>query len=176
MFQLSQSFLNRPVMSLRTGSQVATSLEAIINPNNLKIEGFYCQDSKDKKQRLVLLSQDIRDVVSQGLVINDQEVLTPPQDLVRLKKTMDINFSLLGKPVATVSKDRLGKVSDYAVEVETLYISKIYVSQSVLKSLSGGGLIINRDQIVEITNKKIVVQDIVQPTSAAVSPATAPVN
>ena len=159
MFQLSASFINRPVMSLRTGGQISQILEAIINPNNLKIEGFYCQDRTNRKQRLVLLSQDIRDVLPQGIAINDQDVLGPPEELVRLKDVMALKFILIGKPVVTVSKERVGKVSDYAVETETMYIQKLYVAQSVIKSLSGGGLSVERSQIEEITNRKIVIQD-----------------
>ncbi len=173
MLQLSGSFLNKPVMSLRTGGQIATVMAPIINPNNLKIEGFYCQDRFDK-HRVVLLYQDIRDVIKQGLVVNDHDVLVVPEELVRLKDIMGINFELLNKPVVTVSKEKVGKISDYAVEVETMFIQKIYVSQSLLKSLSGGNLSIDRNQIVEITNRKIVINDLLRPTKSA-APAMAPV-
>ena len=173
MFQLSSSFLNQPVMSLRSGGPVAQTVEAIINPNNLKIEGFYCEDPRNKKERLVLLSQDIRDIVPQGIAINDQEVLTSPEELVRLKEILTIGFKLIGKPVVTASKERVGKVSDYAIEVETMYVQKLYVAQSVVKSFSGGALSIERDQIVEITNRKIVIQDILKGAPAG---ATVPAS
>lgn len=170
---LSQSILNRPVMSLRTGTKVATTTKAIINPNNLKIEGFYCQDSIEKKKQLILLAQDIRDILPAGLVVNDHDVLAEPHDLVRLKKLLDLNFDLLGKPVVSVSKAKFGKVSDYSTEISTLYVKKLYVSQSVIKNLSGGSLGIDRNQIVEITNRKIVIQDPLQPLKAT-APAPAP--
>lgn len=145
-------------MSLRTGQPVATSTKAIINPDNLKIEGLYCNDRFDKST-LVLLYQDIRDVLIQGIVVNDHDVLTEPEDLIRLKKVMDIDYEVMGKTVVTTSGKRLGKVSDYAVEVETMYIQKIYVSRSILKDFSGGSLGIGREQIQEMTDKKIVVND-----------------
>ncbi len=173
MLQLSGSLLNRPVMSLRTGGQVATTQGAIINPNNLKLEGFYCQDRLSKK-RVVLLYQDIRDVVKQGLVVNDHDVLVDPLELVRLKDIMELNFELLDKAVVTVSKEKVGKVSDYAVEIETMFIQKIYVSQSLLKSLSGGNLSVDRSQIVEITNRKIVISDLLK--AAKATPAIAPLT
>lgn len=158
MLCLSERLLNRPVMSLRTGQPVATTTRAIINPDNLKIEGFYCVDRFDKST-LVLLYQDIRDVLTQGIVINDHDVLADPDDLVRLKKIMDIDFELPGKRVVSTSGTRLGKVSDYAVEVETMYIQKLYVARSILKDFAGGGLGIARDQVQEITDKKIIVSD-----------------
>ncbi len=166
MLRLSESVLNRPVMSLRTGQQVATAREPIINPNNLKIEGFYCSD-KFTKGELVLLYQDIRDIIPQGFVIDDHDVLTPAEELVRLKDIMQLNFTLIGKPVVTISKEKVGKVSDYATELETMYVQKIYVSQSVFKSLSGGNLGIDRSQINEITDRKIIINELLKGTPAA---------
>ena len=169
---LSKSLLNRPVLSLRTGGIVATTLQAIINPNNLHIEGFYCQDSFDKK-RLVLLTQDVRDLIPKGLVVNDHSVLSEPGDLVRLNEIMKLNFELIGKPVVTQHKARLGKVTDFATDAVSLYIQKLYISQSVFKSLAGGNMGIDRSQIIEITSRKIVVQDPLQ-LSKVKAPATAP--
>ena len=161
MLQLSESLLNKPVMSLRTSQQVATVTEPIINPNNLKIEGFYCNDKFSKKE-LVLLYQDIRDVIPQGFVIDDHDALVDAHDLVRLKDVMRLNFKLIGKPVVTTRKERIGKVSDFATEIETMYIQKIYVTQSILKSFTGGNLGIDRNQINEITDKKIIVNELLK--------------
>lgn len=165
MLRLSESILNQPVMSLRTGQQVAMARQPIINPNNLKIEGFYCND-RFTKDELVLLYQDIRDIIPQGFVIDDHDVLTPADELVRLKDIMQLNFTLIGKPVVTVNKERVGKVSDFATEMETMYVQKIYVSQSLLKSFSGGNLGVDRSQINEITDRKIIINELLKGTPA----------
>jgi len=168
MLRLSGTLLNRPVLSLRTGGLVATTTTPIINPDNLKIEGFYCFGNDDKNVK-VLLYQDIRDIIPQGFIIDDYGVLADPQELIRLEKVMQLGFDPLGKQVVTVSKQKVGKVSDYATEMETMYIQKIYVSQSLLKSFTGGNLGIERSQIHEITPKKIIVQDLLKR-----APATTP--
>jgi uncharacterized protein YrrD len=157
-------------MSLRTGQEVAIATEPIINPNNLKIEGFYCDDHFSN-EKLVLLYQDIRDIIGQGFVIDDHDVLASPSELVRLKQVLDINFALLGKPVVTTDKERLGKVNDYATEIETMYIQKIYVTQGMFKSLTSGSLGIDRNQINEITDKKIIVLNPLQGVQATASAA-----
>lgn len=176
MLQLTKTLLNCPILSLRTGGVIGTTTQAIINPNNLKIEGFYCDDHFSK-QRAVLLSQEIREVIPAGLVVNDTDALTDPSELVRLREVLELAFELIGKQVVTVSKERVGKVNDYAADSATLYVQKIYVSQNLLKNFSGGQLSVDRTNIVEITNKRIVIQDILQPTKAArtTSPVTAPV-
>jgi sporulation protein YlmC with PRC-barrel domain len=174
MLQLSQSIMNQPVMSLRTSAEVATAIRPIINPNNLKIEGFYCEDRFHKGQPLILLTQDIREHLPQGFVVNDHEVLAQPEDLIRLQKVLEIDYQLLGKQVITTKKQRVGKITDYALESTTFYIQKLYASQPLLKSMSGQ-LSIDRTQIVEITDKKIVVQEILNPIKGA-APVTAPAS
>jgi sporulation protein YlmC with PRC-barrel domain len=171
MLQLSASLLNKSVFSLRTGQPVARVTGAVFNPNNLKIEGFYCQDSVNK-QTLVLLYQDIREVLKEGFVVNDHDVLVDPGELVRLKDILALKFELIGKQVETTSKQKIGKVSDFAVETETMFVQKIYASQSLLKSLTGGSLSIDRSQINEITNKRIVINDLLDDTRVT-APATA---
>jgi sporulation protein YlmC with PRC-barrel domain len=165
MLQLSSMLINRPVLSLRTGTEVATALEPIINPGNLKIEGFYCQDNRSRQQ-LILVSQDIRDVMPRGMIINDHDQLVQPEELVRLNPVMRLSFVLIGKPVVTVSGHKLGKIGDYSVDIDSMFIQKIYVTQSIFKSFNGGNLGIDRTQIVEITDKKITVSDLMQKVPA----------
>jgi sporulation protein YlmC with PRC-barrel domain len=170
MLQLSGTLINRPIMSLRTGTQIATATAPIINPNNLKIEGFYCIDKFDNKQ-LVMLYQDIRDIITQGFVVDDHDKLSEPSELIRLQELMDLNFDLIGKPVQTVSKHKVGKVSDYAVETTTMFIQKLYAAQSVLKSFTGGSLSIDRTQIHEITDKRIIINDLLKTVPATAAAA-----
>lgn len=169
MLQLSSTLLNKQVMSLRTGMAIATVTAPLFNPDNLKIEGFYCTDRFEKKE-LVLLYQDIRETLPQGYVVNDHDVLADASELVRLKRVIDIDYELIGKPVVTVDKHKVGKVSDYATETETMFVQKIYVSQSILKSLTGGSLSIDRTQINELTPKKIIINEL---TKGATVPASA---
>lgn len=174
MLQLSAAIIGKPILSLQTGAPVGQTLGAIINPNNLKIEGFYCQDRFEKKQ-MILLSQEVRDILPQGLVVNDHHALSDPEELIRLKDILDLGFDLINKPVHTVGKHRVGKVADYATDSSSLYIQKLYVTRSILKSLNTGQLSVDRTNIVEITSKKIIIQEILKGTSAG-APATAPLG
>lgn len=165
MLQLSGYLLHKPILSLRTGGAVAWTTEPIVNPQNLKIEGFFCKDTVDGKQ-LVLLYQDIREVSKRGFIIDDHDTLAEPDELVRLKDVLDAHFQLMKKVVETTSKERIGKVSDYAVETTSMYIQKLYVSRSIWRSLTGGSLSIDRTQIVEITNRRVIINELLQPTPA----------
>lgn len=155
-------------MSLRTGAPVAYVTQPIIDPNNLKIEGFYCQDSVSR-ETLVLLYQDIRDLLPQGFVVDDHDVLVAPGELVRLKDVIRLNFQLPGMLVESQDKEKIGKVADYATEIETMYVQKLYVARSVFKSLSAGQLSVDRNQIIEITPRHITIHNPLQgkPATAA---------
>jgi sporulation protein YlmC with PRC-barrel domain len=171
MLQLSSAFTNKPIMSLRTGTPIARVTAPLVNPNNLKIEGFFCEDIFNK-DTLILLCQDIRDFLPQGFVVNDHEVLAEPDELVRLKELIELSFNILGKPVETVSKEKIGKVSDYATDESSMYIQKLYVSQSLLKSFMGGSLSVDRTQIHEITPRRVIINEILKP-SRSTAPAAA---
>lgn len=176
MLVLTKSIVDRPILSLRTGGVVARAISPIINPNNLKIEGFYCLDSVDKKKQLILVTQDIREILNVGIVIDDHSVLAEAEDLVRLHKIMRLDFDLIGKSVITKSGKRMGKVNDYATEPESMIIKKIYVTQTLLKNLTGGSLSVDRTQIIEINNKKIIIKDPLQGVrtgAAAINPLPA---
>ncbi|MEI7674358.1 MAG: hypothetical protein WCI60_01335 [bacterium] len=172
MLRLSLTFEELPILSLRTGTEVAITKQPIINPDNLKIEGFFVQDLYDRKNNLVLLIQDIREFLPNGLAINDHEVLCSPLELHRHRDIIDNNISLINKSVITVSKKRLGKLSDYAVDDNSFYVQKLYINQSILKNLTGSNLILDRTQIVDITSKNIIVKDI-EATVPAGSPQLA---
>jgi uncharacterized protein YrrD len=174
MLLLSAKITEVPIMSLRTGGKVATATEPIINPNNLRVEGWFCTDTFSK-ETLVLLAKDVRDFVPQGIAVNDYEDLTDPSELVRLKEVLALEFTLIGKPVVTNHKRRLGKITDYALNSESMMVHKIYVARPVFKSLSVGQLSIDRTQIIEITNRRVVVRDVdvkVSAPAVATSPIT----
>lgn len=158
MLQLSAKLFNIPIMSLRTGGPVGTAVEPIINPNNLKIEGWHAID-RFTNQSLVLPASEVRELMSEGLAVNDHDAMTEPSEMIRLKKVIDINFKLLGKKVVTENRKKVGKVNDFAFDPKSFYVQSLYLSERGLKALAGNDRIIGRGQIVQITDKTIVVRD-----------------
>lgn len=156
MLRLSNSYFDRAILSLRVGSRIGTAHTPIINPNNLKIEGWYATGIDGDP--VVLPTIEVRDFVVKGIVVNDYTALTAPDDLVRLKSIIDLHFELLGKQVITEHKRKLGKVSDFAVD-EQFLIQSIYVTPTLFKSLTHDQLIIGRNSILEITEKHIIVSE-----------------
>jgi uncharacterized protein YrrD len=173
MLILSQDYYKKPVLSLRTGSEIGTALAPIVNPNTLKIEGWYATSSREREEYILPMSE-VRDVIKKGLVVDDHSALTPTEDMIRLKDIVDMRFDITGKSVVTERGSRLGKVVDYAVDNRTHFVKKLYVNPPLLKGLTSGQLLIDRSSIVEITDSKIVVADaIISDRSGAFAPEAA---
>lgn len=153
---LSKSLVNRPVMSLRTGGQIALADQPVINPHNLKILGWWCKAPGGRL--LVLLAEDVREIMASGLAVNDEDDLSAPEDLVRHSDILGVHFELMEKPVKT-KRQKLGKVCDYSYN-EGMFIQKLYVSRPLHKVFTAEDtLIIDRTQIIEVTDHYILVRD-----------------
>jgi len=156
MLRMSGSLRNQPVLSLQTGKQIALALEPIINPHNLKILGWWCKQPGNGQ--IVLLADNIREISPKGLIVNGEEDLTAPADLVRHREILDIRFELIAKQVRT-KRHKLGKVSDYSYN-DGLFVQKLYVARPLIKVFSTEEtLIIDRTQILEVTDHYILVND-----------------
>lgn len=156
MLRLSSSLINRPVMSLRSGGQVGLAAAPIINPHNLKILGWWCRGPAGSTQ--VLLTENVREQMPNGLAVNDEDALSDPADLVRHKEILDIGFELMDKLVKT-KRQKLGKVSDYSYN-DGMFVQKLYIARPLRKVFtSDDTLLIDRNQIIEVTDQYILVRD-----------------
>lgn len=66
---------------------------------------------------------------------------------------------LIGKPVITQSGEHLGKVLELYINTDTQEIEQYEVQSSIVKSLFGKKLLIHRRQVIDITEKAVVVED-----------------
>jgi hypothetical protein len=157
MLRMSESLFNIPVVSLRLGQPIAVAQVPIINPHNLKIIGWWCKGSGSTGMQ-ILLTDDVRENLSQGLAVNDDDALSPPEDLVRYKEILDANFQLKDKLVKT-KRQKIGKVHDFSYN-DGMFVQKLYVARSIIKVFTTEDTaIIDRTQIIEITDSYILVRD-----------------
>lgn len=158
MFVLSNRLLKVPVMSIQTGSSIALTAEPIIDPRKLQIVAFFCEGGKLSEESNILHTSDIREVSDIGFIVNSSDDIMDGDGLVRLQEIVDYNFRLIGIPVYEDRGGRLGVVGDYIVDTASFFISKLHVKRPLLKSFSTSELVIDRTQIIEVTNKRIVVR------------------
>ncbi|HEU5005256.1 MAG TPA: hypothetical protein VFT49_04200 [Candidatus Saccharimonadales bacterium] len=157
MLRLSASLFNQPVVSLRVGGKIATATEPIINPHNLKIIGWWCRVGGEEELQ-VLLADDVRDLLIDAITVNNEEALSSVEDLVRHREIIDLDFKLMGKLVRT-KRTKIGHVEDFSYN-EGMFVQKLYVGKSLVKVLTNNATaIIDRTQIIEVTDNYILVQD-----------------
>lgn len=164
------------VVSLRSSSSVALINDPIIQPSGLKIVGFYVVQT-NLRQEKILHIDDVRKVRLDAVLIDDLEDLVDAEDLVRLKQVISLNYQLIDKRVYSESGKRLGKVVDFAIDETSWEIQKIYVGRSIIKDLSHSALMIDRSQIIEVSDTKVIVRDPTEKVrSAQLKPVTPQAN
>lgn len=151
-------FVNVPIMSLRGGRKISMTLDPIVNPHKLTIEGFYAEDRASGIDK-ILLVEDIREISDVGIIVDSEESLTDPADLVRLEDVINMHFEIVNKKLVSQGGKKLGRVEDYAIDNISYRIEKIYGCPIALKTLSTNDYIINRRQIASVNEDEIVVKD-----------------
>ena len=156
MLALHDRLLFTPILSLQTGAPLARTKQLIIDPRQLKVVAFYCE-GPHVTEPAILHTDDIRELSGMGIIVDNADSIMAPDQLVRLQEIINFHFELIGKQIIDTHKRKLGKVEDYSIDLDSFYIIKIKVRQSLLKNFMGANLLIDRTQIVEINDKFIVV-------------------
>lgn len=149
---------NIPIMSLQTGTRLASTKRPLIDPHNLRIKAFELEGFKDVSGVSLLLSEDIREMSGIGMIIDSSDEIVELDDVIRLKEIYELNFQLEGTRVIDEDKKKLGKVDGYNVDIDAFMVEQLLVKKSALKSLNDTGLLVHRNQIVEITDDYIKVK------------------
>ncbi len=169
MLILNKSLINQPVMSLQSGGALGVASDPIIDPRKLQVVAYYVTGPRIQETS-VLHTSDIREVGPLGFIVDSADTIMPlDDDLVRLNEVISFRFNLIGKTVINEDKKKLGKVLEYTVESTNFMIQKLHVSQSVLKNITNAALVIHRSQIVEITDRQVVVRSATIPQATGLT-------
>ncbi|HET6622331.1 MAG TPA: hypothetical protein VFG56_00150 [Candidatus Saccharimonadales bacterium] len=154
-----ERFLGAPLLSLQLEAKIASLAEPIIDPRQLKLVAFYVDSPKSVDEDLVIFSSDIREVNQQlGMLIDNDDVITPLDDLVRLNEIIEFNFSLPGVKVVDERGRKYGKVTSYNLDPNSFFVEQLVVEPSIWNNLNNANNLVHRNQIVSVTNKRIVIK------------------
>lgn len=156
------------MVSLQTGAPIATTSSLIIDPRELNVVGFYCSGPRLDTNPAILLVSDIREIGTLGIIVDSADVLMHPDDLVRLKDVLNYNFTLEDKHVIDQAGHKLGKVVTYTLDSDSLYIVKLQVHPGVWRSFNTTELLIDRSQIVQVSDHDVVVKSTRKPKTQPV--------
>lgn len=151
--------INCPILSLHVGGEIARVVEVIVDPDNLRVIAFRVEGKMVSDEEDILPIASVREFSRLGMVIDSVDELVGADDIIRIKEILQLNFALPGLKVVTRKNSKLGKVSDYTVEISGWYIQQIIVQRPVMKALFDPELRIARTQVVEVDDYKIIVKD-----------------
>lgn len=144
-------------MGLQTGTQLAVAKTPIIDPSNLRIVGYEVEGPLLAERPTIIRIADVRELSDVGMIIDSSDEFVGLKDVISIETIYKLGFKLLGLNVIDKSKHKLGKVSDYNLEIGSFVIEQLNVSRGLLKSLTKNELLVHRSQIVEINKDTIIV-------------------
>lgn len=145
-------------MSLQTGKELAVTSTPVVNPHNLSILAYRVVGPHLDHDPSYLRTADVREVGSLGMIVDSSDEFIEPEDIITDKKIYDLNYELEGKHVVDDQDNKVGKVNDYVIDIESFVIQQLVVKRPLLKSLTDDELLVHRSQIVEVTDDTIVIK------------------
>ena len=159
MLTYNSKLIGTPILSVQASGAIASIAATVVNPDNLKILAFKLQGPIVNAANNILDVKSVREYSPLGLVIDDNDELIGPEDVVKIKEVLDLNFDLIGLKVETKKGSKLGKIIDFSLTSEDFTIQQIIVKRPTIKSFMDPELTIHRREIVEVTDYKVIVKD-----------------
>lgn len=136
--------------------------DIVLNPDKGQLLGFIVSSNKIINKNKYLFVEDIVEFKNNRILIKSEDAIKTDSILRPLqKKHIESNIKIKNCKVITISDDDLGSVSDIEIDASSGKILKIFVSGGIIKKLIRGELIILRNQIIKITENKVLVHDLV---------------
>lgn len=149
--------LKYPILSLHTASRIAEVKGLVIDPNFLKVVAFEIS-AVSSKQRLFLEASSVREFSKMGMIVDSDEEFVEKDDVIKLKETIDLGFSLDNMKVVSKKKAMLGRIENFIINTEDFQIMQLIVKRPIYKALIDPELVIGRSDIHEINDSEIIVK------------------
>ncbi len=160
MLVMNSRIIGTPILSIQAGGPIATIKSAIIDPNDLKILGFYLEGPLvNRAEARILDVRSIREYSQLGMVIDNIEELVAPDDIIKIQNVLELNFDLINLKVRTKKGTKLGHIIDYTLTSEDFIVQQIIVKRPLVKAFVDPELTISRKEIVEITDYEVIIKD-----------------
>ena len=151
--------MNLPILSVQDSGPIGSIATTIIDPDSLKIIAFRVYGATNSEGGNILDARSVREYSKFGLVIDSADELISDGDVVKIQKTLELNFNLNGLKVETRKGSKLGKITDFTVTEDNFSVQQIIVKRPAIKSFLDPELIIPRSEITEVTDYKVIVRD-----------------
>lgn len=145
-------------MSLQTGKELAHASKAIVNPHNLSVIAYLIEGPHLDYTPSYLRIADIRELGSLGMIVDSSDEFITPDDIIIDKPIYDLDYNLIGKHVVDDHGAKVGKVSEYNLDVDSFVIEQLTVKKPLFKSFNDDEILVHRSQIVEVNDSAIIIK------------------
>lgn len=153
-----ERFVDTPVMSLQTGSELARTSRVLIDPRDLTIVAYELEGPMLDQRPSFLRPVDVRELSNLGLIVDSSDEFVGLDDVIRIKQVHDYHFDLIGLDVIDEKKKKLGRIQGFNVDSESFSVQQLVVKRPLLKSFGEAELLINRGQVVEVRETHVTVR------------------
>lgn len=149
MLILATNLFRTPVIVAGAG-KLGELGEPIINPENGQLLAFHILPDNFLSPKKIITLTDIIILDPKVVVIKNPECLIEPNEVVRIKKSLEDKITFLKTKCYTQNGAYLGKVEDAVIDNEACMIIKYYI-KSMLQNR-----ILPAERVVEIKKNKII--------------------
>lgn len=159
MLVTNSHLIGTPILSVQAGAPIAKVSGTIVEPNNLKIIAFRLSGPLASRGQNLLDVRSVREYSNLGMVVDSAEEFTAPGEIIHIDKVLSLNFSLLNLKAETKKGSKLGRIIDFTVTSEDFIVQQIIVKRPMVKAFLDPELTISRNEIIEVTDYKVIIKD-----------------
>lgn len=150
-----------PVIDDHEGQTVAELGQILIHADTGKVEGFFVDMKTGFSRDMHFLH--VMDILRWGTAvsISSTDVLSHPDDLIRLQPLLNDPRTFLGQRILTESGSVVGRCKDVQFSTDTWMVEWIFP-----KKFWKWGVALPVTEVIEVTDRAIIVKDAVEPAEA----------
>ncbi|MCL2038371.1 hypothetical protein FWG86_00475 [Candidatus Saccharibacteria bacterium] len=162
MLYYNSGLIGLPVREARSGETLAIVEKLIIDPRSFTLAALRLTTAEKESSYMVSTSIDEINL-RHGIFFTDTDAISKLSELPRLQEVVDLGFELLKLPVRTqgakkLASQKLGSVEDFVIDDTSFAVFQIVVKRGLFSGFLPE-LAINRQQILELTNRQLIVAD-----------------
>ncbi len=159
MYVFASQLVSKAVISLQVGGLVAIVGDFVVTADKLELVAFRCFAPDLDLVDPILFLRDAREIGNDCILVDSADALASLEDIVRIKQIVASGFRLVDTKVFTEGGSYLGKVEDFTINFETSRVQRLTIQPQLLRRLMSDTLLIDREQIVDVTNDRITVRE-----------------
>lgn len=154
MEKLFSEILGTPIITEDSSRAVGRVFNILVHPD----KGHVVALALDFNFRRVIVPVDIRGWFRE-IIIPDSDAIIDSTDVLRVKEVLDGKRFFLKNAVYTKDGKYLGKIFDYAINIEQMYMTKIFVGHTFLGMVRFDQRIFSFQNILEVKEDRVIVKE-----------------